>query len=73
MWLKNKKSIQLNYNKLDQLIINEYKSGQGISAHVDCEPCFRDGIISVTIGCSGIMTFENEKKEKKKKMKIMKK
>ena len=24
----------------DQLIVNEYLPGQGISAHVDCVPCF---------------------------------
>src|SRR5687768_12249370 len=26
----------------DQAIVNEYMPGQGISAHVDCEPCFSD-------------------------------
>jgi alkylated DNA repair dioxygenase AlkB len=26
----------------DQVIANEYLPGQGISAHVDCEPCFGD-------------------------------
>lgn len=57
--LINESNIQLPYNKFDQLIINEYKSNQGISAHVDCVPCFEDGIASLTIGCSGIMTFSN--------------
>lgn len=47
----------LNYAKPDQLIINEYKSNQCISAHVDCVPCFEDGIVSVSIGCNGIMKF----------------
>jgi alkylated DNA repair dioxygenase AlkB len=51
--------IKVPYKKFDQLIINEYKAGQGISAHIDCVPCFEDGIVTVTIGCSGIMTFVN--------------
>src|SRR5215208_1003473 len=29
----------------DQLIVNEYLPGQGISAHVDCEPCFENTIV----------------------------
>jgi alkylated DNA repair dioxygenase AlkB len=48
------------YQNFDQLIINEYKRSQGISPHIDCVPCFIDGIVTVTIGCSGIMTFSNK-------------
>ncbi len=33
----------------DQLIVNEYLPGQGISAHVDCVPCFGDVIVSVSL------------------------
>jgi alkylated DNA repair dioxygenase AlkB len=29
----------------DQVIANEYLPGQGISAHVDCVPCFDDTIV----------------------------
>jgi alkylated DNA repair dioxygenase AlkB len=54
------KNINLSYNKFDQLIINEYKSNQGISAHIDCVPCFKDGIVTVTVGCPGIMTFRKD-------------
>lgn len=37
----------------DQLIANEYLPGQGISAHVDCEPCFGEVIASLSLlsGC----------------------
>ncbi|MCM2374573.1 alpha-ketoglutarate-dependent dioxygenase AlkB [Aporhodopirellula aestuarii] len=41
----------------DQLIVNEYLPGQGISAHVDCEPCFHDTIASITLGSSCDMDF----------------
>lgn len=41
----------------DQVIINEYQPGQGISAHVDCVPCFGDTIASLSL-CSGcVMDF----------------
>lgn len=52
-------NIDLSYDNFDQLIINEYKKDQGISAHIDCVPCFKDGIVSVTIANYGIMTFKN--------------
>lgn len=55
--LIEKARIQLPYKKFDQMIVNEYKTGQGISPHTDCVPCFLDGIASVTLGCNGIMTF----------------
>jgi alkylated DNA repair dioxygenase AlkB len=39
--LINKSDIEIIYYHFDQLIINEYKSNQGISAHVDCVPCLQ--------------------------------
>lgn len=51
------KKIKLSYNKFDQLIVNEYMKNQGISAHTDCVPCFRNGIVTVTVGNKGVMTF----------------
>ncbi len=45
----------------DQMIINEYQPGQGISNHVDCEPCFGDKIISVSLGSTAIMNFKNKR------------
>ena len=41
----------------DQVIINEYKPGQGIANHVDCEPCFGDTIISLSLGSACAMNF----------------
>lgn len=41
----------------DQLIINEYVPGQGISSHVDCVPCFGDTILSLSLGSPCIMLF----------------
>ena len=43
----------------DQIIINEYKAGQGISPHIDCEPCFDGTIISLSLGSSVVMDFKN--------------
>ena len=41
----------------DQVIINEYEPGQGIARHVDCEPCFDDVIMSVSLGTPCVMHF----------------
>jgi len=41
----------------DQLIINEYQVGQGISPHIDCEPCFEDTIVSISLNSSAVMNF----------------
>ncbi|TAG43329.1 MAG: alpha-ketoglutarate-dependent dioxygenase AlkB [Cytophagia bacterium] len=47
-------------NMPDQLIINEYLAGQGIANHVDCEPCFGDTIVSLSLGSTCIMDFINK-------------
>lgn len=41
----------------DQAIINEYLPGQGISAHVDCVPCFGKEIASLSLGSACVMEF----------------
>lgn len=41
----------------DQAIINEYQPGQGISAHVDCVPCFGSEIASLSLGSACVMEF----------------
>lgn len=49
----------------DQLIINEYQPGQGIANHVDCEPCFGNTIISLSLGSACVMDFINVKAKEK--------
>jgi alkylated DNA repair dioxygenase AlkB len=39
----------------DQLIVNEYEPGQGITAHVDCVPCFGPVVCSITLGSACMM------------------
>jgi alkylated DNA repair dioxygenase AlkB len=41
----------------DQLIVNEYLPGQGITPHVDCEPCFKERIVTVSLGSHCEMEF----------------
>ncbi|HEX4055346.1 MAG TPA: alpha-ketoglutarate-dependent dioxygenase AlkB [Tepidisphaeraceae bacterium] len=41
----------------DQLIVNEYLPGQGITAHIDCEPCFAGAIAMVSLGWAYEMEF----------------
>jgi alkylated DNA repair dioxygenase AlkB len=50
----------------DQAIVNEYLPGQGISAHIDCVPCFADTIASLSLGSSCVMEFSNPKTGEKK-------
>jgi len=45
--------------KPDQAIVNEYEPGQGISAHIDCVPCFDDTIASLSLGSGTVMQFTN--------------
>lgn len=41
----------------DQVIVNEYLPGQGISAHIDCVPCFGDTIASLSLLSACVMRF----------------
>lgn len=45
-------------NVPDQAIINEYLPGQGITAHIDCEPCFTNYIVSISILAPIVMEFQ---------------
>ncbi|MCZ7484591.1 alpha-ketoglutarate-dependent dioxygenase AlkB [Rhizobium rhizogenes] len=46
-------------NSPDQVIANEYIPGKGISAHVDCVPCFDDGIVSISLLSACEMVFRD--------------
>lgn len=43
----------------DQAIINEYEPGEGIAAHVDCEPCFGPVVATLSLGSDIEMQFEH--------------
>jgi alkylated DNA repair dioxygenase AlkB len=43
----------------DQVIANEYLPGQGISAHIDCEPCFGGTIASLSLLSACEMVFRH--------------
>ena len=47
----------------DQVIINEYEPGQGISAHIDCQPCFGHRIFSLSLGSVAMMVFTQEQEK----------
>ena len=54
--------------KFDQVIVNEYEPGQGISAHIDHVKNFSDIIVSLSLGSACEMVFC----EKKNKENILK-
>ena len=63
-WLfELEKKIKATFNieqSFDQVIINEYEPGQGISNHIDCVPCFEDVIVSVSLLSSCVMQFSKD-------------
>lgn len=56
----------------DQVIVNEYLPGQGISAHIDCEPCFEDTIVSMSLESSCVMHFTNKRDQTLKRPVLLK-
>lgn len=64
------KRLQQSYSPTlpDQVIVNEYEPGQGIANHTDCKTCFRDTIISLSLGSPCVMDFTNPKKDLKKSL-----
>jgi alkylated DNA repair dioxygenase AlkB len=50
-------ALDLLAERPDQLIVNEYQPGQGITAHVDCVPCFKDRIVTISLGSVYEMEF----------------
>jgi len=54
--------------RADQMIINEYLPGQGITSHVDCEPCFGDVIASLSLNSPCVMDFTHTVTSKKQSL-----
>ncbi|RSM77807.1 2OG-Fe(II) oxygenase [Kibdelosporangium aridum] len=47
----------LTASRADQVIVNEYLPGQGISAHVDCVPRFGPDVAAISLGSACTMDF----------------
>lgn len=64
-WLEHlgRRLVDLGYFDIqpDQVIANEYMPGQGISAHVDCEPCFGDTVVSLSLLSQCEMVFRERR------------
>ncbi len=43
----------------EQVIVNEYLPGQGISAHIDCLPCFGPVVLSLSLGAACTMDLRD--------------
>ncbi len=46
----------------DQVIVNEYVGSQGIGKHIDCVPCFEDGVAMISLLESWEMIFRDARK-----------
>ncbi|WP_406835637.1 alpha-ketoglutarate-dependent dioxygenase AlkB [Streptomyces sp. AHU1] len=51
--------------RADQVIVNEYQPGQGISAHVDCVPCFGPVVAAISLGSGCVMDFTHPEEGRK--------
>ncbi|MGW2780020.1 alpha-ketoglutarate-dependent dioxygenase AlkB [Streptomyces populi] len=51
--------------RADQVIVNEYQPGQGISAHVDCVPCFGPVVVAISLGSGCVMDFTHPEEGRK--------
>lgn len=54
----------------DQMIVNNYEPGQGIALHVDCEPCFGDTIVTVSLGSDYEMLFKHIRNDEKRQLRL---
>jgi alkylated DNA repair dioxygenase AlkB len=52
----------------DQVIVNEYLPGQGISPHIDLVSCFGPVVASLSLGSSIVMDFDNADGEKGRRL-----
>ena len=44
----------------DQVIVNEYSGNQGITKHIDCLPCFRGEVVTISLLESWEMIFSRK-------------
>jgi alkylated DNA repair dioxygenase AlkB len=49
----------------DQLTVNEYQPGQGISKHVDCVPCFDAAVASLSLGSGCVLEMADARSKAK--------
>jgi alkylated DNA repair dioxygenase AlkB len=49
----------------DQVIVNEYLPGQGISAHIDCVPCFGPQVAAVSLGSACVMDYTDPTRQRR--------
>lgn len=49
----------------DQVIVNEYIGSQGIGKHIDCVPCFDDGVAMISLLESWEMIFREARKDRR--------
>jgi alkylated DNA repair dioxygenase AlkB len=55
----------------EQVTINEYLPGQGIRSHIDCETCFGDTVMTLSLGSSCVMRFTHSQTKEKAEILLM--
>lgn len=54
----------------DQLIVNEYLPGQGISLHVDCIPCFGGSIATISLSSAYVMDLVDTESDETRQLRL---
>ena len=49
----------------DQVTVAEYKPGVGVSGHIDCEKCYTDGIVTISLLSDVVMNFDEVPSKKR--------
>lgn len=52
----------------DQLTVNEYEAGQGLTSHIDCVTCFGSTLATFSLGSSYIMEFTHSQTHEKREI-----
>lgn len=55
----------------DQVTVNEYEPGQGLTSHIDCVTCFGDIIITLSLGSSYVMEFTHSQTQEKRELLLL--
>jgi alkylated DNA repair dioxygenase AlkB/ubiquinone/menaquinone biosynthesis C-methylase UbiE len=51
---------------INQMTVNEYRTGEGIGSHIDTPSAFDDGLMSLSLNSGIVMEFRDTKSEQKK-------
>ncbi|MEW6496208.1 MAG: alpha-ketoglutarate-dependent dioxygenase AlkB [Cyanobacteriota bacterium] len=55
----------------DQLTVNDYQPGEGLTSHIDCVTCFGNTIITLSLGSAYVMEFTHSQTYEKREILLL--